>query len=80
MSETTENTTPVDMITLARERDFEMLEAEWMKQVDKLPDNLDELFRVADYLIRRDFNGIFNNKQQLLFGDLFLKHKTVIDQ
>jgi len=44
-----------DLHVLARERDFDALEAAWMRRLDPEPRDLDELFRVAGYLARRKF-------------------------
>ena len=42
-----------DLNVLARERDFDALEAAWMRRLDPEPRDLDDLFRVAGYLVRR---------------------------
>ena len=43
------------LFELARARDFDALEAAWMKRLDPAPHDMEELFGVADYLVRRKF-------------------------
>lgn len=44
-----------EMIQMGRERDFNALEAAWMTQMEMAEPPLDELFRVAQYLVRKNF-------------------------
>ena len=45
----------VDMMALARDRMFDALEAEWMRRLDPPPEDLSELFGLAEYMVRRQF-------------------------
>ena len=44
-----------DLLALARERQFEPLEAAWMARLEKGPREFLDLFSVADYLVRKKF-------------------------
>ncbi len=43
------------LLALAREREFEPLEAAWMARLEKGPREFRDLFSVADYLVRKKF-------------------------
>lgn len=45
-----------EMMELARERQFDALEAGWMKRLDAGEIDLPELFSIAEYLVRKKFN------------------------
>jgi transcription elongation GreA/GreB family factor len=49
-----------EMLALARERLFDDLEAAWMRRIEGPSPDLDELYRVADYLVRRKFDDLAN--------------------
>jgi transcription elongation factor GreA len=44
-----------EMIQMGRERDFDALDAAWMIQMEMAEPPVDELFRVAQYLVRKNF-------------------------
>jgi transcription elongation GreA/GreB family factor len=45
-----------ELLILARERDFDALEAAWMERLEAENPDLDELFRVARYLVKKHFD------------------------
>ena len=47
--------TPSDLLALARERHFDALEAAWMECLEPELHDVDELLRVARYLVKRKF-------------------------
>jgi transcription elongation GreA/GreB family factor len=55
MADTTTETGGGELMELARERQFDALEAAWMKRLDAGAIELPELFSVAEYLVRKKF-------------------------
>lgn len=66
MADTTSETGGGEMMQLARERQFDALEAAWMKRLEAGPIDLTELFSVAEYLVRKKYN----DKASLLLWSL----------
>ena len=54
-NDTSQNRPESGLLTLARERDFTALEARWIEHLDTAEPDLDDLLRVARYLVKKHF-------------------------